>query len=281
VAVGAAFVAMVVVGVVACAVAWALGSHEEILYLSGLSGIPPYRIVLHHFLPDTESLGFVLFLLFPGGYLLAIFGPAVVRRTLHLWRASRDRRRWQLPLATTLDGAPDGRWVRVRGQVARGVGFTSAGGRSGVVIASCLGSVGDVADRRRRTRYFWELHGTDFRVTLERGEEVAIRVENATLLDRPARISAEVLGRRPFSPRVFDRGDAPPSRTQIPVVACVYDEQAIAAGDWVEVAGLLSRRVDPAAEAVPRGARLQPQLESTPSGRLLIRAVAGAEDGCR
>jgi hypothetical protein len=275
----AGFMAGVTIGMAACAACWSLGS-RDIVWQAPWSSSSSEAIMFRYLSPSMVLLGLVVFALFPVAQLLAVLVAPALRVSARLWRRSRDRRGWRLPLVTALTDVSDGQWVRVRGQVIRGGGFVSAAGRAGVVIASCFGSVGTIADRGQRTRYFWELHGADFRVALAHGEELSVRVENATLRDRPVRFPPALALQRPFAPRASAPAGAPvrpPARGM--VVAGLHDEQVVAAGDWVEVVGRLGRGVDPAAEVGPRGPRLHPLLESSASRRLSIRVVAPAAGG--
>jgi len=256
------FLALVMAGGGACAACWGLGTRQRPFYIPRVSGIPG-GVIMVDYVPDPAwYLGLALLLLPAGIYLLRVL--------LDLVRRARDRWRMGLPLVATLGAVPEGRWVRVRGRVVAGSGFTSAGGQRNTVLAGYLGSVGGISDRGGVARYRWEVHGVDFQLALEQGEQAIVRVGNATLAECPARIPADLASQRPLASRAVVT-TSQPHRDQ---VACVYREWVVTSGDWVEVMGLMRREVDPGYQADPRGVRLRPFLVSTQSRRLLIDPVS-------
>ena len=266
--------ALVAAGVAACAACWTLGTRQRPFYIPRMSHIPG-RVVMVDYLPDEALYLGLAFLLLPAGiYLLRVLLLGAPR-LLELARRARDHWQMRQPLVTRLGSVPEGRWVRVRGQVVGGSGFTSAGGQPHAVLASYLGSVGGISDRGGRAHYKWELHGIDFQLALEQGEEAIVRVSHATVVERPARIPPDLASQRPLASRAVATDHQ--HRDQ---VACVYRERVVRSGDWIEVMGLLRREVDPQYHADPRGVRLRPFLVSTQFRRLLIdRARIGRQCG--
>lgn len=258
---------LLVAGIVACATCWQLGMGLTPFHIPPVSGMRAQTIMVPY-LPDAAFyLGLGLLFLPPAIYLLrALFLIRPVQRLV----LARDRRRARVPAVTTLAGAPEGRWIRVRGQVTAGAGFTSASGRPNVVLAAYLGTVSGLFSGGRRARVGWELHGVDFQLALEGGEQATVRVTRATWLDRPVRFPADLASRRPLASRQIGRAEPRRCDEQ---VACVYDERVLAPGDWVEVTGLVRREVDPAVEAGPRGVRLRTLLVSTAARRVLVGSV--------
>jgi len=228
---------LLVAGIAACATCWYLGTSQRPFHIPAVSGMPATTIMIDY-LPDPAFyLGLGLFFLPPAVYSLRGLFLARPARLLDLARWARDRWRARVPVVTTLAGAPEGRWIRVRGQVVAGAGFTSASGRANVVLASYLGCVGGIFNRGGRARAGWELHGVDFQLALESGEPVTVRVAHATLLGRPARFPGSLATQRPLASRRLDRAE----RGRRDQVASVYDERVLAPGDWVEVTGLVRR----------------------------------------
>jgi len=264
------FLGLLVAGVVACPICWELGMEQRPFHIPSVSGMPAQTIMVPY-LPDPAFyLGLGLLFLPPAIYLVRGLCLARPGRLRDLARRARDRWRARLPVVSALAEAPEDNWIRVRGQVVAGAGFTSASGRANVVLAAYLGCVGGILNRGGRARVGWELHGVDFDLALESGEHATVRVDHATLLERPARFPASLATQRPLVSRRLDRAE----RGRRDQVASVYDERVLAPGDWVEVIGLVRREVDPAVEAGPRGVRLRSLLVSTASRRVLI-APAG------
>jgi hypothetical protein len=197
-------------------------------------------------------------------------GTFLARRTLRFVRAgfaaTGGFRLAKHPLSTTLVGAAEGQWVRVRGHVLPGPTFTSAGGRTRTVLACYLGVLDRLRPSLRATRR-WELHGVDFAIAMAGGERVRINVAGARYLDRPAVVPDERFTGRPLA--TSSSGDSTNENSL--EVASVYQEEVVAVGDEVEVLGFLRREVDPDAESGFRGNRPIPVLRARSPWALLIR----------
>ncbi len=198
-----------------------------------------------------------------------LFGPPCTflgRRTLRFVRAgfaaTGGFRLAKHPLSTTLEGAAEGQWVRVRGHVLPGPTFTSAGGRDGAVLACYVGTLDRFRPSLHGTRR-WELHGLDFALGMSSGERVRIHVAGARYLDQPSVVPDERFIGRPLAASSASDGSIE--------VASVYQEEVVAVGDEVEVLGFLRRELDPDAESGFRGARATPVLRSRAPWALLIR----------
>jgi hypothetical protein len=254
---------------VAAAVALAivkLGQRRELVQLPCIRSYDPFcmrsRAFWMTFTPEPVAIGATSIVV--AAPLVVVAAPWLLRAARRLSASRGRRRRWDL--TRTLDGAPEGQDVVVRGHVLPGPGFTSAGGREGVVLASYLGTVGDLRGGALGPTRLWELHGVDFALALGGGEEVRVRVERASLRLGPLDFPARLLARQPVAVRPLGPG------RDSAVVAAVYDEQVVAPGDVVEVFGVLRREVDPTMEAGSRTPRLRNTLVSTPSRRVLIHS---------
>jgi hypothetical protein len=207
---------------------------------------------------------------------VTLLGPPctfVGRRTLRFVRAgfaaTGGFRLAKYPLSTSLEGASEGTWVRVRGHVLAGPTFTSAGGRTSVVLACYVGTLDRMRPSLRATRRL-ELHGLDFSLAMAGGERVRVSVAGARYLDRPSVVPDERFERRPLAASGTGDGGLE--------VASVYLEDVVAVGDEVEVLGFLRRELDPTAESGFRGARPIPVLRSRSPWALLIRRAADGAD---
>jgi hypothetical protein len=201
--------------------------------------------------------------------LVTLFGPPCTflgRRTVRFVRAgfaaTGGFRLAKHPLSTSLATTSEGHWVRVRGHVLPGPSFTSAGGRTGAVLACYVGRLDRLRPSLHATRR-WELHGLDFSLAMAGGEQVRVSVASARYLDRPSVVPDERFLGRPLATSSTDEGGIQ--------VASVYDEDVVAVGDEVEVLGFLRRELDPAAESGFRGPRPIPVLRSRSPWALLIR----------
>jgi hypothetical protein len=134
-----------------------------------------------------------------------------------------------------------GRAVRFTGEVRpRAPTFRSAGGRD-VVLARYLGVRGGVRGPARFARLRWEMHAVDFVVVAPDGREVLVNGAHLRLL--------------PFPPeRRRDLARGLPTR---PHAAWIYEEDIVAVGDIVEVAGVLDVVTDAGA---PVSSDRQPRL---------------------
>jgi hypothetical protein len=215
------------------------------------------------YVTDGMEVAALLLLVSPATtYLLYVLSGVDPVRRWH--RREVDRRLAWAAVAVPLAAAREGQRVCLRGTVvAETRGFTTACGMPHAVLASYLGTVGGLGARSGRLWLRWELHGVDFALTLESGEQVGVRVAGGTLLPRPYRLRANLLRVRPYHARPLPGGR----------VAAVYREQNVSPGDVVEVAGVLSSEIDTTVEAGPRGTRLRRLIVSRPGSRLTIGLV--------
>lgn len=212
---------------------------------------------------DLGEAAFWLLVLPPTAFLAHALGRLTFRslRRLRWW--ARDRGRPLPPALGSLAGAGEGAEVRVRGRILPAPGFLSPAGRAQVVLASCFGSIGGMRGRGSAEAFRWELYGVDFTLALDGGEEVCVRIAGASLRAAPRRAPVHRSGTRPLAVALLSTR-----------VAAIYREDALAAGDEVEVCGVLEWEIDPAADAGPRGTRLQAVLRSAPGAPVLVAPLA-------
>jgi hypothetical protein len=199
-------------------------------------------------------------------YWLNAFGFRSVGESLQqrLGRAKLAR----APLQASLAALAPGQRVRLVGVVLPGPSFTSAGERRDVVLAGYFRSLGGMRRRFSDASFRWELHGMDFTLALDTGAHVRVDVTHVRFLRERLRFDPSAVERRPLA--VFDREDD----EQGPCVASVHAEETVAVGESVEVLGVLTREVDPLADAGPRSAKLVLVLRGTRRRPLLVRRLA-------
>jgi hypothetical protein len=193
---------------------------------------------------------------------VAIAGSLVLRSRWRGWRLGRSADRAADFLRA---GEQRGQLVRLQGVVQpTGPVLKTTRRHAGVLIRyqGCLGST-------RRTgwssRWRWELHAVDFSVRADDGRELWIDARSIVLLPHPPPRDHEfVHRRRPLYQQVNGRGPE--------AVSWIYDEEVIAPGDRIEVAGILDLVPHPDVSAgSDRQARLRPILRGTAADPVSVR----------
>ena len=210
--------------------------------------------------------------LYGAAMLPVLAAPVLVERRLRDLAARR-------PLIHSVAGLRRGEVVKVRGRVAAGPTFETAGLRRPAVLASYAGTVtyvtGHITDGLSRPLH--ETRGVDFSVDLETGERVFVRAHGAYFLSQPPETRRLFWGRNmqslPTPLRRFARIEARGAVTET-----IFGETSLAPGEEVEVLGVLDHEVSPVAAAAGRGARLQAVLRAGPLTPLLVRRSADDED---
>jgi hypothetical protein len=191
----------------------------------------------------------------------AIAGGGVVAALWPRWRRWRMQQALEDTPAVTLSHAQPGQYIRVSGVArSRSGTFASVIGRE-VMVARYVGAAGRFDRLRWLRRPHWELHGMDFDLEVTGGERIWVRTEHSLLLPHPPAV------RRQMLPVMVETDPSASGKR-----AWIYNEDTLAPGDQVEVAGVLRLVVDPSGSvAHDRQPRLVPVLEGQPGLPLMLR----------
>ncbi len=159
-----------------------------------------------------------------------------------------------------------------RGQTVRLTGVVqpsqpplhTRGGRAAVLIRY-QGCRGFLRGPAWASPWFWELHAVDFCIRLDDGQEVWVDRSSIVLLPHPPFVGQAHGGRsRVLYQQLTGHPRGP--------LSWIYDEEVIAPGDRVEVAGTLDLVPHPDSPAgSDRQPRLRPVLRGTPGHPVRIR----------